>query len=330
MKKMLSLFLGALLLVSAALPAATAADPPDAKLAQITQTVKATLGLDTEGYSYFQGDYEEQELAPVWNLYWSGDAGSLSVTALEDGTVVSYTLSSAEAGSGSQQGMPAFPQGDGEKARDAAQAFLDRVLSRGLETVSLEEPSGLDRLDSTTYRFNGTILLNGLPSPLSYSLTVRASDNQVIRFWRDVPETTFLGNIPAASAAATQADAAKALKGTLSLRLEYVLPDSDSTQAVLYYLPDSGHEFYVDAQTGRLVDLTALEEEMFQSPALGGAAADNGTSEDTAAESGLSDAEQAGIALDRDSLRAEAVKWEMRNPGRTPRTAKQFIASLSL
>lgn len=296
MKKMLSLFLGALLLVSAALPAATAADTADAKLAQITQTVKTTLGLDTEGYSYFQGDYEEQELAPVWNLYWSGDAGSLSVTALEDGTVVSYTLSSAEAGSGSQQGMPAFPQGDGEKARDAAQAFLDRVLSRGLETVSLEEPSGLDRLDSTTYRFNGTILLNGLPSPLSYSLTVRASDNQVIRFWRDVPETTFLGNIPAASAAATQADAAKALKGTLSLRLEYVLPDSDSTQAVLYYLPNPGHEFYVDAQTGRLVDLTALEEEMFQSPALGGAAADNGTTEDTAAESGLSDAEQAGIA----------------------------------
>ena len=41
-------------------------------------------------------------------------------------------------------------------------------------------------------------------------------------------------------------------------------------------------------------------------------------------------AEQAGIALDRDSLRAEAVKGEMRNPGRTPRTAKQFIASLSL
>ena len=41
-------------------------------------------------------------------------------------------------------------------------------------------------------------------------------------------------------------------------------------------------------------------------------------------------AEQVGITLDRDSLRAEAVKWEMRNPGRTPRTAKQFIASLSL
>ncbi len=41
-------------------------------------------------------------------------------------------------------------------------------------------------------------------------------------------------------------------------------------------------------------------------------------------------AEQAGITMDRERLRAEADKWEMRRPGRTPRTAKQFIASLSL
>ncbi len=41
-------------------------------------------------------------------------------------------------------------------------------------------------------------------------------------------------------------------------------------------------------------------------------------------------AAQAGVTLDRDTLRAEAAKWEMRHPGRTPRTAKQFIASLHL
>ena len=39
-------------------------------------------------------------------------------------------------------------------------------------------------------------------------------------------------------------------------------------------------------------------------------------------------AEQDGVSMDRDKLRAEANKWEMRHPGRTPRTAKQFIASL--
>ena len=37
-----------------------------------------------------------------------------------------------------------------------------------------------------------------------------------------------------------------------------------------------------------------------------------------------------GVEMEREALRAEAVKWEMRHPGRTPRTAKQFIASLKV
>ena len=37
-----------------------------------------------------------------------------------------------------------------------------------------------------------------------------------------------------------------------------------------------------------------------------------------------------GIEMDREELRAKAVMWEMHRPGRTPRTAKQFIASLNL
>lgn len=35
-----------------------------------------------------------------------------------------------------------------------------------------------------------------------------------------------------------------------------------------------------------------------------------------------------GITKDREELRAQALKWEMHNNGRTPRTARQFIASL--
>lgn len=35
-----------------------------------------------------------------------------------------------------------------------------------------------------------------------------------------------------------------------------------------------------------------------------------------------------GVDCDRETLRAEAVKWEMRHPSRTPRTALQFLASL--
>jgi len=35
-----------------------------------------------------------------------------------------------------------------------------------------------------------------------------------------------------------------------------------------------------------------------------------------------------GIEMDPEELHAQAVKWEMRHPGRTPRTARQFIAGL--
>ena len=37
-----------------------------------------------------------------------------------------------------------------------------------------------------------------------------------------------------------------------------------------------------------------------------------------------------GVTMDRQALRTGADRWEMRHPGRTPRTAKQYIASLSL
>lgn len=41
-------------------------------------------------------------------------------------------------------------------------------------------------------------------------------------------------------------------------------------------------------------------------------------------------ADQAGIKLDRQQLHAQAMTWEIRHSGRTPRVARQFIASLNL
>ena len=40
-------------------------------------------------------------------------------------------------------------------------------------------------------------------------------------------------------------------------------------------------------------------------------------------------ADQAGVSMDRGELMREAVKWDMKFQGRTPRGARQFIASLS-
>lgn len=286
MKRILALVLCAVLLTGLTVPA-WAESGADDRLSQVTQAVKKTLNLDTEAYDDFQGDSYEDSLARMWSLRWSGSGGSLTVEALEDGTIVSLRLDDETSSSG---GFPAFPSGDTKKATQAAQAFLDRVLDKATESVKLGEPEGEDRLGSTELSFSGQILLNGLPSALTYSMTVRSSDNQVTWFRRDVPETVFLGAIPAAQASVTQAKAAEMLGDKLGLRLEYVLPEADSTQAVLRYLPQSVHTFYVDARTGELLDMTELEQKLWQS--AGGA---ESPSEDSSASGELSEAEQEGI-----------------------------------
>ena len=90
MKRLLSLTLAAALLAALTLPAAAAEESQDVRLAKVTALVKEALALDTEAYETFRGSLSE-ELAPVWDLSWEGERRSLSVSALEDGTVVSLS-----------------------------------------------------------------------------------------------------------------------------------------------------------------------------------------------------------------------------------------------
>ena len=192
MKRTAALVLAAALAASLVLPAAAADESTqDARLAQVTQAVKDTLDLDTSEYSSFYGECYDQTLVSQWSLYWEGSAGTLSIDALEDGTITGYYLSQEEAGS---TGLPSYPSGDPAQAKETAQAFLSKVLSPGLESVQLEESSGSDRLGRNQYRFSGNILFHGLPSPLNCSITVDGGSGQVTNFHRDVSYGTYMGD----------------------------------------------------------------------------------------------------------------------------------------
>lgn len=311
MKKLFSLTLAMVTALGLMLPASAAEETTDEALARVTQAVKAALDLDTDAYDEFQGSWYEDGLTGAWDLYWSTELEEeLSISALDDGTVISYDLGLPYTASNSGD-FPVFPQGDEAAAARAAGDFLDKVLREG-ESVKLEEPRGMDILGGDSYRYSGVILLNGLPSPLTYSITVDAADNRVRSFHRTTAEDTFLGDVPSAAAAVRRDRAAKLLTDTLELKLEYVR-EAGGTSAVLRYLPVDTDTFYVDAATGALLNLTELEDQM------GGWGA-GGSADNTAAaeseDSGLSPAEQAGIAqmegvrssafLDQ-SLRAEPV-----------------------
>lgn len=310
-KRILSLVLAPILLLSMAVPG-SAAESGDsaARLAAVTEKVKAALALDTAQYKEFNGQLTEGELAPTWRLSWSGVDGSLEVTASESGKVLSYYSYSADE---NRDDVPlSLPKSDPAKAKQAAAAFLKRVLD-STETVDLDAAAGnTGSLRETRYYFRGTVLLNGQPSPLNFFLSVRTSDYAVTQFHRDSVEAGYIGTVPAATFHTEQSAAESLLQGTISLRLEYVLDEGKDT-AVLRYLPNQIHSFYVDDATGKLVDLTQLYEDLDRK--YNSSADEAGAAEAPSADvnaGGLTQAEQLGADKLKGTLSKEALDQKAR------------------
>lgn len=276
MKKALSLVLTAALMGTLCAPA-LAAEAADARLTAVTQAVKDTLGLDTQPYEQFYGELQENELAPTWTLNWSGEDGDLNITAGEDGQILSYYRNAAQPVTNGGSFGASLPAVTRETARQTAEEFLGRVLEGETETASFQETSSVESLSSSRHYFSGNILLNGLPSPLSFSISVGTADGLVQSFRRDGLAGQYMGGIPDPTPKTTVDQATKALVGELSLRLEYVYA-ADGQTALLRYLPNRVDEFYVDGQTGTLVNLTQLQRELMDG-GLGGASADGAAPE---------------------------------------------------
>ena len=307
-KRLLSMALALVLVCGLTLPAA-AAQTADQRLTAVTAQVKKTLGLDTEKYTEFYGDLVEDLLAPSWYLDWSGESGTLSITATETGKVLQYRLyENTERPISSGGFAPAFPAGSPEAAEAAAQVFLRRVLGSS-ESAELELQTV--SLGATAYRFTGEILLNGLPAGLSCSLSVRCEDNVITSFYRDDLNGQIIGNVPSARGRISPVAARAELKKTLSLRLEYV--SAGEGQAVLRYLPEYGDDYYVDATTGRLVNLTELSREV-AAGALGsnGAMKEETRVEAPSAAAGLTKAEQEGAERLKNALSKETLDKKAR------------------
>lgn len=266
LKKLAAVLTAGALTLSMAAPA-LAAEATDQRLAQVTLAVKGTLDI-SDAYTEFYGEPNETALGTRWNLSWSSDGEQLQITATDAGKIV--FLNRWEKGdvqpvyaSALGRNTPAFPPMTMDQAKTCAQAFLDKVLADN-EKVEFEENES-ESLSATSYSFRGNVKLNGLPSPMTVSVRVRLSDGEITRFSRS--DVSDYAGEPAPATTTTTADKAREqLKSTLDMRLEYVLnwdgKDGSEKKAVLRYLPNSTDEFYVDAATGELVNLTELREKL--------------------------------------------------------------------
>ncbi|MBR5153078.1 MAG: S-layer homology domain-containing protein [Clostridia bacterium] len=299
------------------------------RLAAVTQKVKETLSLDTGAYTQFYGDMKESVLAPTWRLEWTAEDGrSLSVSATEEGKILSYNQYTGDTYRAPEGFAPSFPKGNQDEAKAAAEAFLNRVLEAN-ETVTVE--SGQPYLGATQYRFYGEILLHGHPADMTYSISVQGEDAKILSFYRDDFNGMVTGEIPPPEPELTENEARETLKETVKLRLEYVT--AEENQAVLRYLPDPVDDYYVDAITGELVNLTELSRDLEQGYAGGGS--NNltmGYKEEAMADSSLSRVEQEGIdklqgVLSKETLEQKAKEISLLGLDRYSLSAVQYSVS---
>jgi hypothetical protein len=261
-KKILSLVLVLLLLISTGIIAAAAPESPDSalneRLKAITLSVKETLDIGDE-FTSFNGSLDEYGTVSRWSLSWSKDDEQLYVSANENGRIVSYNHYYSDNSVPVQRGnIPRFPKIDLEEAKAIAAAFLGKVLDKEIETIELRGSSNLDYSGNAVYYLNGIMKLFGVETPVSISLSVSSSTKKVTSFYRSDSGQAY-GGVSKPSAASDKAAAAEALKSTLNMKLIYALPGDGAHTARLQYQPNPDGSYVVDALTGKLLDLSKLD-----------------------------------------------------------------------
>ena len=261
MKRILILLLVMSLAVSFAAPAYAMAPPAgesadmEQALAQVTSLVKDTLQVDDD-YTEFYGDFYE-DIEPRWSLNWSDENRSLSVTCDETGKIMDVHVYRYTDSSNRFYGFdPVFPVLKEAEAKAMAEALLARMLGEG-------ETARIDRTNSTlgedaSYRFYGTILMNGLESPVTF--TVRMDQNGLRSFSRSDSYTPYVGELPGTATSVTEQAASQGLFSSVKMELYYIL-DEKTGEAKLQYVPVGAYTV-VDGVTGEVVDMDALYAEM--------------------------------------------------------------------
>lgn len=303
-------------------PAPAPGESSDQALMAVTAKVKTTLGLSTEVFTDFQGYADEDVLlGKRWNLEWSGDGVGLSITADDSGKIFSYYRSDSVSDDpvfvdsryfGGKMNIPRLPEDKSAAAFEAAKGFVNKVLEAPVETLEMENTYS-PSLQQDVYRYSGKVLLNGLESPIDCSVSVRSSDLSVIRFWRGDQGAGYLNGVSAPVNNTTADRARSLLQGTLNFEAQYVLDDEGKT-AHVRYVPLVRDDYYVDGETGELVNLTELRQKLWSGMTGGGANRFTAMAEDAAApmesaknDAGLTQAEKDGAAILKTALSKEAL-----------------------
>ncbi|MGM9615004.1 MAG: YcdB/YcdC domain-containing protein [Oscillospiraceae bacterium] len=250
MKRILSLAAALCLLLTLSVPALAQSPDMEAALTEIAAGVKQTLEIGDD-YTEFSGSYNDG-LRPGWYMYWSGEEEELSVTCDENGVITEvYRWINNDRRSDFYGFDAHFPSVSRAEAEKTAGYWLEKLMGEN-ERARIDAVSASLTADGS-YRFDGTILLNGLESPITFSMCISGSG--LMSYDRSDGYAGYVGEVPEAKTGSDKADASAALAEAVAMELYYVTDENG--QVRLRYVP-VGPYTVVDAMSGESVDMDAL------------------------------------------------------------------------
>ncbi len=224
----------------------------DADLSALTLKVKQTLDIDDD-YTDFSSDYYDGP-SPLWSLGWSDETRQLTVEARPDGTVVNmYRWENGGVNERFYGFDPAFPAITMDQATAQAESWCEKLFT-GEESARLDETRVYLGTEGY-YRVSGTVLKNGLDSPITFDMVIDGSG--LTSFYRR-DQNGYVGELPEA-VKGDEAGAEASLAGAVQLELRWVSDGEGGAR--LQYVP-VGPRTVADPVTGEAVDMDALYESL--------------------------------------------------------------------
>lgn len=276
----------------------------DSELTEIALIVKNTLDI-SDDFTQFTSSVDDYSISKIWNLNWSSSDSYVSVTADNKGKIYSYYTKANYSYDSNDYFKPVFTKDASTASRKVAEEFLGKVLDEN-ESVVFSNYTDLARNSTTLpdyFYFNGTIQINGLNSPFKFSISVNTKTLSVVSFYRDRFNNSYVNYVPSSVPNISKDDAKPLLSTTYSFKIEYALDKNNPNLAKLYYFPDVNGNYFVDAQTGKLVDKKTLYPDNNESiPSSGEAVRDTNEEAKLSLSNKLTEIELHNISKFRDVL----------------------------
>ncbi len=266
MKKIISFIMAAALLLSLITP--VLADNTDSKREEILASVKARVEIPEE-YTEFEIQEKTQYGITAYSFDWSAkdddNHNSLSVTCLDDGTIVEYNNNEGER---YYNDKPSISELSAEDALDLAEKFINKVnpdFPYEIRVINDDDAN----LYSTQYCFSIELYINGIRLDESYSsIAVNKQNGKVTRFVLSYIPIDY----PSIENAISEDEAKQAYSEKLGLKTVYrTYTTEDNAYAAFPAYVQNYEGTYINALTGE--EYTDKEDDTYMMTASSESAA---------------------------------------------------------